>query len=110
MATDAEPEIRYSPGYRSGYWHGETYAFTETQAKAFGVLFDNWRQQTPDVEGVHLLLDIESEYLRLCDLFRGHAAWNTVIVKGATRGTRRLEGDPKLFSTFDENSPEYSPE
>ncbi len=98
MATDAaQSEIRYSPGYRSVYWHGETYAFSATQSRAFAILFDNWQRQTPDVEGNYLLIEAESECKRLCDLFRGNSAWNVLIVPGATRGTRRLEGVPKEF-------------
>ena len=111
MATNTQQnaEIRYSPGFRSVYWRGRTYAFTETQARAFGVLLRCWLGGVPDVAGDYLLAAIDSDAENLCDLFRAHAAWNTVIVPGETRGTRRLEGDPpKELLAFDEMSDEHT--
>ena len=111
MATDASPqsEIRFSPRYRSVYWRGQSYSFTKAQALAFGVLMRCWVDGVPDVAGDYLLNAIDSDATNLCDLFRKHPAWNTVIVPGETRGTRRLEGEPpKDFFLFDEMSDEYT--
>ena len=104
-----DTEIRFSPRYRSVYWRGQSFAFTETQARAFGVLLEYWLDGTPDVCADYLLDVIDSDAANLCDLFRRHPAWNTVIVQGATRGTRRLEGEPPQdLSPFDEMSDEHS--
>ena len=111
MATDAKQnaEIRFSPHYRSVCWHGEKFSFTETQARAFEVLLSCWLDGVPDVPNDYLLDTIDSDATHLCDLFRRHKAWNTIIVRGATRGTRRLEGDPPQdLSLFDEMSDEHS--
>ena len=110
MATDAaQSEIRFSPRYRSVYWRGETFAFSATQAKAFGVLLACWIDGVPDVPGDYLLATIDSDAENLCDLFRQHAAWNSIIVKGSTKGTRRLVGNPPSdLIPFDEMSHERS--
>ncbi len=110
MATDAQQfAIRFSPHYRSVCWRGQTYSFSKTQAIAFGVLMRCWADGVPDVAGDYLLNAIDSDATNLCDLFRQHPAWNTIIVPGATRGTRRLEGEPpKDIFPFDEMSDGYS--
>ncbi len=102
-------EIRFSPNYRSLHWRGERFSFTETQARAFGVLLKYWLDGTPDVPGDYVLATIDSDAANLCDLFRQHKAWNRIIVPGATRGTRRLKGDPPHnLLPFDEMSDEHS--
>ena len=109
MATDAQSEIRYSPRYRSVFWRGERFSFTETQGRAFGELLVCWINGTPDVPNDYLLETIDSDAKNLCDLFRQHEAWNTIIVKGSTKGTRRLKGDPPSdLIPFDEMSDEHS--
>ena len=110
MATAAaQSEIRFGPNYRSVYWRGQSFSFTETQGRAFGVLLSCWLDGTPDVPGDYLLATIDSDAENLCDLFRQHAAWNSIIVKGATKGTRRLAGEPPSdIRPFDEMSDERS--
>ena len=103
--TAAQTEIRFSPHYRSVYWRGRSYSFTETQGRAFGVLLSCWVDDTPDVPNDYLLDAIDSDAEHLSDLFRRHPAWNAIIVRGATRGTRRLKGEPPSdLILFDEMS------
>ncbi len=102
-ALDAQrhPGARHSADFRSISWFGQGYSFTEAQARAVQLLWQSWMQGTPDVGDKLLVKAAGSESTRLVDIFRDSAAWSTLIVEGATRGTHRLadpgeqeEGEP----------------
>lgn len=86
------PPARHSPDFRSVHWFGTEYGFTTTQAAIVQVLWKNWKQGTPDVSDAHLLVEPGvRESSRLVDIFRKSPAWNTMIVSGKTKGTKRLK-------------------
>jgi hypothetical protein len=83
---------RHSDDYRSARWLGTDYTFTATQAACVKVLWQNWEKGTAEV-GEDTILEhpqVEAESKRLVDLFKGHPAWKTMIVRGATKGAYRL--------------------
>lgn len=86
------PETAHAPDFRSVRWFGKRYEFTANQAAAVRVLWQAWKNGTPDVgdETILAAIDHEAPPERLNVQFRGHAAWNTMIVAGATKGTHRL--------------------
>ncbi len=84
------PVRRPGPDYRDVLWHGANHKFTATQAAVVKVLWEAYTNETPDVGQETLLEKAGSDAKRLSDLFKGHAAWDTMIVEGTTRGTRRL--------------------
>ncbi len=91
-AGGKESDTSHSPDFRSVRWFGEVYGFTANQAPVVKCLYENWQNGTPDVGDETLLsaVDPESPPLRLSTLFRDHPAWNTLIVSGGTKGTKRL--------------------
>jgi hypothetical protein len=85
---------RHSDDFRCVRWFGRLYGFTTPQAAAVAVLWRNWRRGTPDVADETLLHAAGVNAKRLVDLFKGSAAWGTMIVRGSTRGTARLQEPP----------------
>jgi len=86
--------IRYSKDFRCVQWHGQTHYFTSTQARIVGMLIEDYLKGTPDL-GIETLLEaIDAQSSRLVDLFRGHRAWGTMIVDGATKGSKRIADIP----------------
>jgi len=83
----------HSPDFRSVLWHGVDYQFTKGQAACVAILWLAWETGTPDVGDETLLEEVDAESSRLVDLFRGNPAWGTMIIPGATKGSRRLS-DP----------------
>ena len=69
-------------------WYGTSHYFTARQAKCVAILWANLVNGTPQVRADTLLKEIESESLRLRDVFRTgrgkqHPAWKTMIVEDA---------------------------
>lgn len=98
--TQAGKKPNHSLDFRSVSWFGNFYTFTATQAAIVRLLWESWKQGTPEISDALLLTKAEaSNQARLSDLFKknglAHPAWSTMIVEGSTRGTRRLqETDP----------------
>ncbi len=90
-----QSDLAHTPDYRSVRWGDETFYFTSTQAEIVEIL-DSWGcQGCPDVGEAYLLTEVDSEAKELRVLFRGNAAWNRLIVRGETNGSRRLACFPK---------------
>jgi hypothetical protein len=93
----AEPAVNspqsnanHSLDFRSVNWFGTMHSFTPNQAAVVKVLWESWKQGTPDVGDNALLEAAESDSTRISVLFLKHPAWRTMIVPGQTKGTRRL--------------------
>jgi len=83
-------EARHSLDFRSVHWFGTDYSFTPNQAAAVKILWEHWENGTPEVGGDTLATNIESAARRARDIFKGHPAYNTMIIPGKTKGTFRL--------------------
>src|SRR5580765_3577419 len=46
---DLRPPARQSPDFRSVWWFGQEYSFTETQARVVKLLWEAWKNETPDI-------------------------------------------------------------
>jgi len=94
IAGDPElPNVAHGDDYRSLRWFGTVYNFTANQAPVVKLLFEHWTRGTPDISGETLLnaVDPASPPERLNLVFRGNAAWGSIIVRGATKGAYRLK-------------------
>jgi hypothetical protein len=95
-----EPNVAHSEDFRSVSWFGQNYCFNISQALVVKRLWEAWAKGTPDV-GNETLLQAIDELVppeRVDTVFRSHPAWNSMIVSGETKGTRRLsppEAPPK---------------
>ncbi len=85
---------RHSPDFRSVHWYGVDYTFTSSQAAVVKVLWDAWENGTPDVSTSYLMESADLLSNRLVDTFRNNSAWGTLVVDGATKGSKRL-ADPQ---------------
>lgn len=95
-ATPEQRPAQHSPDFRSVHWFGTDYTFTPTQAAIIKVLWSNWERGTRDIGEAYLLEGAKvSDTSRLVDIFRKNPAWNTMIVSGTTKGTRRLSPPSK---------------
>jgi hypothetical protein len=86
--------IDRSTDFRSVRWYGDSYSLTPFEAIVVELLWKAMERGTPDVSQ-HTLLEAlrtvtGSKAQRLMDLFRRSDAWGTLIVKGTTKGTYRL--------------------
>lgn len=79
---------RHGPGFASVVWNGARFSFTRAQAHAVQILWEAWDAGTPEV-CQEILLEGEEDR-RMVDLFKGHPAWGTMIVRGPAKGTFRL--------------------
>lgn len=77
-------------GFYSVRWFGSSYTFTPTQARIVEKLWIAWKAGTPDLHQSRLLEDSESTAEHLKDVFKGHPAWNAMIVSTA-KGVYRLQ-------------------
>ena len=76
------PDAAHSPDFRSVRWFGQTYTFSPNQAACVKLLWENWESKTPEV-GLHCILETAGVVATPPDhVFRGHAAWGTMIVPG----------------------------
>lgn len=83
-------ELVHTPDFRSACWRGETFCFTRQQASIIEVLHTWGEQGCLDLGEDFLLVESGSSAKQLRSLFRGHKAWNSLLVRGQTNGTRRL--------------------
>ena len=86
---------RHALDYRSVIWYGHQYTFTANQAACVRILWESWKDGTPEVGDATVLEGAEIDTRRLRDVFRGHPAWGSMIVKGKTKGTHRLSPPQK---------------
>lgn len=78
---------RFGDEFRSVWWFGTEYSFTTSQANVVKVLWNAWKNKTPEVSHVTLLDASGSDAKRMRDVFResGNAmnpAWDTMIQRG----------------------------
>ena len=85
---------RHSDDFRSVIWHGTQYSFTNLQARVVAVLYEHWEKGTPDVGMDFLMEKADCRTSRLADVFRKNPAWGTMIINGATKGSKRLSDPP----------------
>ncbi len=81
---------KYSKDFRSVHWFGTDYSFTPIQAACIKVLWDAWAQGTLELGQQTILEEADADGNRLSDVFRASPAWKTMIVKGTTKGSYRL--------------------
>lgn len=98
-ADDSLSARRHSIDFRSVVWDGTPYAFTANQAEIVGYLWAAADNGTPEIGDAWLQAEAElGDKVRIKDVFRSdgkqHPAWDTMIVSGSTKGTRRL-AEPK---------------
>jgi hypothetical protein len=79
----------HAPDYRSVHWFGADYQFTGTQAACVKILWEAWENKTPEVGDMTILDMVGTSCTRLNIMFRGHAAWGTMIRSGR-KGSHRL--------------------
>jgi hypothetical protein len=94
-ASRSEEPNRHSPDFRSVLWYGRDYQFTKSQAACVKVLWEEWKNKTPEMDQQTVLELADSSSNRLIDVFRDHPAWGTMIVSGKTKGSYRLQAPPK---------------
>jgi hypothetical protein len=90
-ADPAESVVAFSQDFRTVRRGHETFEFSATQAAIVCELHQAWRAGTPGLSQNYLLTKVESSAGRIHDLFRGHKAWGTLIVRvNKKRGMYRL--------------------
>jgi hypothetical protein len=80
----------HSADFRSVHWFGNNFSFTANQAACIEVLWEAWENKTPEVGDATVLERAGIDAGRLAVVFRGHAAWNSMIRPGQSKGTHRL--------------------
>jgi hypothetical protein len=88
----------HSLDFRSVHWFGQDHTFTASQAACVKVLWEAWEQGHPEVSQLAVLVEVEKASERLVDLFKGHPAWGTMIVRGKTKGAYRLKEPAPSFA------------
>lgn len=85
-------DARHGPDFRSVHWYGKEYTFTAAQAAVVKLLWEAWKNGTPEVGNDYLTSEADVETKRLDHLFGAgkHPAWGTMIRPGSTKGTLRL--------------------
>jgi hypothetical protein len=81
---------RHGVDFRTFNVRDAEYAFTPTQAAVVKRLWEAWEEDTPDVGSDTLLEACGTTGGRLRDVFKGNAAWGSLILPGVARGTFRL--------------------
>lgn len=81
---------KHGLGWRNLNWFGKVFAFTANQSLVVEPLWKGWRRGLPDISHEDLKAYARIKALRLRDVFKGHPAWGTLIVRGSARGTLRL--------------------
>lgn len=90
LVDQRRQDARHSPDFRSVQWFGTSYTFTPGQAAVVKILWEAWENGTPEVGGDYLVENAGLQSSRLSDLFRGHPAWDKMLVQGGERGVYRL--------------------
>lgn len=92
-------KISHSDDFTSINWFGEPFSLTRMQAASIKLLWEHYERGTPDLSGDTILERIGSsgreDKERNRNLFqyifkRNKTAWNTLIIRGKTKGTYRL--------------------
>jgi len=91
-----ENSVSHSPDFRSVNFCGQEFCFSAMKSRVVQVLFENWQKGAPDTGQDCLIEAAESKRQdsSIAQLFRGDAAWGTMIIPGTTKGTFRISGDP----------------
>lgn len=84
----------HSEDFTTLVWRGETFHFSKAQSRVIARLWQAWINGTPSVSTSMLLEVAGSSGTRLRDVFKGHPAWGTVIVKDGARGSVQMP-DPR---------------
>jgi hypothetical protein len=96
-ATQAQEKdqtiLRVSPDGRSVNLRGEVFTFTPTQARVFEILYDAYKNGTPEISETHIIHILGYEKGKVKDVFKRHANWQKLIVKGERKDTFRLNID-----------------
>ena len=90
QATATPLPFRHSADFRSLRWGDTLFSFSPLQAACVGIMWAALESGTADLSQAHILEEAGSFSDRLRDLFAGHPAFGTLIVKGAAKGTFRL--------------------
>lgn len=93
------PDFVASDDFRSVRFKRHTFSFTTNQARCIQLLFENWKQGTPEIAAQTIMEKIDSVSNRLDDVFRKtirgktgiHPAWGTLIIRGKSKGAFRLK-------------------
>lgn len=93
--ADASPPkppetARHSADFTSVHWYGDDHEFTANQAKCVGLLWQAWENGTPSLRGDYMLAEADVSQSRFDLVFRGHAAWGTMIVPSGVKGSYKL--------------------
>jgi hypothetical protein len=102
-------DAAFSDDYASAHWFGRGFSFTPIQRPVVKALVRNWLNGTPDVSVEYLLAQADSQARRLRDLFRGHDAFGSMIVRGDRRDTFRIAGAPTKEFEKIPNTPAGAP-
>ncbi len=87
------PAPAHLSDFRQIYWPDvspQTFTLSETQALVVKQLWDAWQRGEPEVAQADLLRRAGSESGKLADLFKGHAAWGTLVRWRGNTGLYRL--------------------
>jgi hypothetical protein len=103
---------RHSADFQSVSWFGQNYSFSKTQAACVEVLWNAWRNGTPEVANYTLLQTAKTDQDRVQDVFKRngkmHPAWGSMIVSCTdNKGTYRLQEPPNSIPV--RKSPRKSP-
>jgi hypothetical protein len=87
--TNAET-VRHSKDFASVRWFGTDYFFTASQGACIKVLFEAWRNDTPELRQETILNEAGLDSTSIKDLFKNHPAFGSMITPGSTKGSFRL--------------------
>ena len=91
QTTSKHPKnFKYSPDFHSVYHKEQLHSFTSSQAACVKLMFECWKNTTPEIGQEYILTSIDSNSNRLRDIFKNHPAWNNLIVPGKSKGNFRL--------------------
>lgn len=99
LARLPSPEMllpTHGPDFRDVSWRGTKYVFAPEQAACIRVLWEAWEQGNPLVaDGTVLQKAGVGDKQRLRDVFKNHAAWGKMIVKGPQQDFHGLQEIPE---------------
>jgi hypothetical protein len=86
----SEEDFRYSKDFSSVNWKGIHFSFSGFQNEIMVLLYDAYKQKTPNLHQNYILSEVGSKSKRLVYIFKNHPAWGKLIIKGDKKGTFRL--------------------
>jgi len=108
-----EEPYKHSDDFRSIKWNQNAFTFTRNQARCVKLLWQAWKNDTPEIDGLTVVTQADVSQNRLVDVFKGkdgmHPAWNTLIVSGATKGSYRLADSPIIVENRRRKQPRKTP-